>query len=262
MENTNHTFVVCAYRESPYLEKCVKSLLRQSVLSNIIMTTSTPCKYIEDIADKYQIPLFVREGKSDIRDDWNFAYDQAQTEWVTIAHQDDLYHKDYVKYFLRFIGYYNKPIAFVSDYLPIKDEKIGDRDINSKIRRILRTPLKNKSFAGKRFWKRAVLSLGNSICCPAVAYRKTVLGVSFFTSDLKFNIDWDTFLKLADIDGAIAYADCPLVYYRIHDGATSKEFIETHRREAEDRIMFRKFWPNWVVDIIMVFYKKAYNTYN
>ena len=48
-----HTFVICAYKESPYLEECVKSLIRQTIKSNIIIVTSTPNSYIEDIAGKY-----------------------------------------------------------------------------------------------------------------------------------------------------------------------------------------------------------------
>ncbi|KAI4449486.1 hypothetical protein C823_004015 [Eubacterium plexicaudatum ASF492] len=99
MEGTNHTYAVCAYKESPYLEECVQSLMRQSIQTNIIMTTSTPCVHIRHVADRYGIPLYVRDGRSDIRDDWNFAYDQAETDWVTVAHQDDMYDADYVKEF-------------------------------------------------------------------------------------------------------------------------------------------------------------------
>lgn len=259
---TNHTFAVCAYKESPYLEECVQSLVEQTVKTNIIIATSTPCEYIKRIAEKYGIPMYVRDGESDIRDDWNFAYDQAETDWVTIAHQDDKYDKDYVRVFLDTVKKTQNPIAFLTDYIPIKNGKIGARDINSKIRRFLRKPLKNPKRAGKRFWKRAVLSLGNSICCPAVTYHKSVLGASFFTSELKYNIDWDTFLKLAETDGAMAYTEKPLTFYRVHDGATSKEFIVDHRREKDDRAMFAKFWPEWLVNIIMIFYKKAYDTYN
>ena len=40
-EFKNHTFVICAYKESKYLEECIKSLINQTVKSNIIMTTST-----------------------------------------------------------------------------------------------------------------------------------------------------------------------------------------------------------------------------
>lgn len=151
---TNHTFAICAYKESEYLEDCIKSLKGQTVKTNIIMATSTPNDYVKNLAEKYNIPLFVRDGKSDIRDDWNFAYNSAKTDWVTIAHQDDEYNKKYVEEMLNKIKQVKNPIAFVSDYIPIKNGKIGPRDINSKIRKFLRIPLKNNKFAGTKFWKR------------------------------------------------------------------------------------------------------------
>ena len=260
----SHTFAICAYKESPYLEKCIQSVMGQSVKTEVLIATSTPNEYIRSLADKYGISLYIRDGKSDIRDDWNFAYNSCTTQYVTIAHQDDQYHPDYVKEMQdslrKFAG--KKVVMFFSDYMPILHGKIGERDINSKIRRLLRTPMKVKAFAGKKFFKRAILAFGNSICCPAVTYNKELLGESVFTSELKFNIDWDTFYKLAGENGAFAYVDKPLTFYRIHDGATSKEFIESHKRERDDTIMFRKFWPGWVTAVIMKFYKKAYETYD
>lgn len=257
-----HTFAVCAYKESPYLEDCIKSLVNQTVRSNIIVATSTPCEYISHIAEKYGLKVYVRDGKSDIRDDWNFAYNSADTPWVTIAHQDDEYNEKYVERMNERVAEFQEVTAFVTDYIPIKNGKIGPRDTNSKIRRFLRKPMKNKHMAQSRFWKRRILSLGNSICCPSVTYHKELLGDSYFTSDLKFNIDWDTFLKLADEQGALAYVEEPLTYYRVHDGATSKEFIVNHTREIDDTYMFKKFWPGWIVKIIMHFYKRAYDTYS
>ena len=38
----NHTFVVCAYKESPYLGECIESLLQQTKKSRILISTSTP----------------------------------------------------------------------------------------------------------------------------------------------------------------------------------------------------------------------------
>ena len=37
-----HTFVICAYGESPYLEACIRSLLSQTEKSRILCATSTP----------------------------------------------------------------------------------------------------------------------------------------------------------------------------------------------------------------------------
>ncbi len=89
--NTNHTFAVCAYQDSPFLEECLRSLTGQNEPTNIIVCTSTPSPYINKLAEKYGLPVYEREGESDIQEDWNFAYDQAQTQFVTIAHQDDIY---------------------------------------------------------------------------------------------------------------------------------------------------------------------------
>ena len=58
----NHTFVVCAYKESEYLEQCVLSLKSQSVSSQIMIVTSTPNAMIEGIARKHDLPLIVNEG--------------------------------------------------------------------------------------------------------------------------------------------------------------------------------------------------------
>ena len=90
-----HTFAVCAYKESPYLEECIESLKGQSVRSNILIATSTPNEYIKNIAEKNNIPYFINEGEGGITQDWNFAYSSAESKYITIAHQDDIYEKDY-----------------------------------------------------------------------------------------------------------------------------------------------------------------------
>ena len=48
-----HSFVICAYKESPFLEECIQSLEKQTVKSTIKMVTSTPNEYIADMAKKH-----------------------------------------------------------------------------------------------------------------------------------------------------------------------------------------------------------------
>ena len=57
MMKEKHTFVICAYKESAYLEECVKSLKEQKKESNIIMVTSTPNNYIKNICETYNVEL-------------------------------------------------------------------------------------------------------------------------------------------------------------------------------------------------------------
>ena len=47
-----HTFAICAYKESCFLEECVKSLKKQSIESEIFIVTSTPNEYINKILKK------------------------------------------------------------------------------------------------------------------------------------------------------------------------------------------------------------------
>ena len=254
-----HTFAICAYKESEYLEECIKSVLNQEVKTNYLIATSTPNKHIEKLAKKYDIPYFVKKGKSDIQDDWNFAYNNAKTELVTVTHQDDLYEKDYTKEILS--NYDEKVLMYNTNYHPYKNGK-RVTDTNSKIKELLKIFVKHKFFARFKFFKVASLALGNTINCPSVVYNKKVLGESIFTSDLKFGLDWDTFLKIARMKGISLYIPKKLVCYRIHEEATTKQFINDNKREKEDIIMFNKIWPKFMTKLIMKFYKKSYDTYN
>ena len=93
----NHTFVVCAYKESEFLEECVKSLVNQTVKSNILIATSTPNEHIKNIAEKYNIDLYINTESKGIGPDWNYAVTQAKTDFVTVAHQDDIYDELYTE---------------------------------------------------------------------------------------------------------------------------------------------------------------------
>ena len=112
----SHTFAVCAYGKSPYLEKSIRSVVQQSVKSRVIVCTSTPSDYIRDLAEKYHLSYYVREGTSSLQDDWNYAYDQAETEYVTITHQDDIYHRDYLKYMDQYLGKHPDTLIAMTDY--------------------------------------------------------------------------------------------------------------------------------------------------
>ena len=68
-----HSFVVLAYKESPYLETCIQSLLNQTVHSEIVIATSTPSVFLQQIASRYQLRLSVNPEQKGIAADWNYA---------------------------------------------------------------------------------------------------------------------------------------------------------------------------------------------
>ena len=176
-----HAFVICAYKESQHLEACIQSLEKQTVKSPTIVCTSTPCEFIKDIAERHGLPYVIREGKSDIQDDWNFACRQADADWVTVAHQDDIYNENYVADMLKKVGKYPDAIMAFSDYRPIIHGEISI-DRNCRLRRILRYPMCFPALAESRFFKKRMLSLGNCICCPTVMYNMQKIDGDVFTS--------------------------------------------------------------------------------
>lgn len=50
LDKSKHTFAICAYKESRYLEECITSLKKQSMKSKIILITSTPNRLIDEVA--------------------------------------------------------------------------------------------------------------------------------------------------------------------------------------------------------------------
>lgn len=257
-----HIFAICAYKESPYLESCIKSLRKQTTQSEIILCTSTPCSFIKKIADKYAIQLFVRDGISDIQADWNFAYQSADSRFVTIAHQDDIYHKTYLEHLLKAAEMYNDMSVFTTDYVTVKNGKIQTAERVELVKKMLRIPLLLPKLNHLTIVKKSVLMFGNPICCPSCTYNKEILGEPLFTSEYKYALDWDTMLKLAKRRGRFICIEKPLMYYRIHDGATTKKCILDNRREREEAEMFRKFWPGPVTKLLLHFYKRAYDAYD
>lgn len=140
-KNNIHTFVVLAYKESPYLETCLKSVLNQTANSNVIMATTTKNKFIETLANKYNLELFA--GKhTNIGGDFDFALSCSKTKLTTIAHQDDIYEPTYAEKVIK--AYKKRPNSSIifTDYFELRNEQKVYSNTNLKIKRFLLSPLK------------------------------------------------------------------------------------------------------------------------
>lgn len=259
---TDHTYVLCAYKESKYLEECVKSLLSQTVKSNILIATSTPNEHISAVAQKYSIPLYINDGEKGIGGDWNFAYSKAQTPLITIAHQDDIYEPTYTEEMLKFVNKSKDPIIYFCGYSELRNGIKTYSNTNLKIKKILLSPLKLKMLWKCKFVRRRVLSLGNSICCPAVTYIANKVGARPFTNDYLSNIDWQQWEMLSRKKGSFVYNKKPLMCHRIHEESTTTEIIGDSKRMQEDFDILCKFWPKWIAKIISRLYSKSEQSNN
>lgn len=275
--NTIHAFVICAFGKSPYLENCIRSLLRQTAPSEIYIATSTPSEHIRRLARKYGLPLWVRQGESGIREDWLFAWREGgkRKRLITIAHQDDCYCRDYAKTVLAMYERYPDMTLFCSDYVTLKtrESRMADGtyypvqtricagDLVRLVKKLLRLPFRFRFYANRTWVKKSALIFGNSICCPSCTYNYSLIGDHMFDSGYSFALDWENLLSLAERPGRFVCVEEPLIAYRVHSGAATKKCIEDHRREADEASMFRRLWPDWMASLLMRFYKQSYKAY-
>lgn len=256
MNKKIHTFVICAYKESEYLEECILSLKKQVSRSLIIMETSTPNDYIKGLAEKYDIPLYVNPNGG-ITQDWNFGLSKIKTKYATIAHQDDVYEPEYGKKILDAFKSSKKSLIAFSDYGEVRD---GVKVTNTQmlnIKRIMLAPLRIKAFKGSKFVRRRILSLGDPISCPAVSFNLERLERPIFKDGFRSCEDWEAWEKISRMDGDFLYVAEPLMYHRIHEESATTAIIQDNARVEENYIMYCKFWPKPIAKLINKFYTKS-----
>ena len=226
----DHTFVLCAYGESPYLSDCLDSLVNQSTRSNILISTSTPNSYIDRIASNYSIPVIVNEGSPSISHDWNCAIANSNTKLVTIAHQDDIYSSSYTETMLRAMKETDRPLIFFSNYGEIRNGVYEENLLILKIKRILLRKFARHGALSSVKDKRDILRFGSAICCPSVTFNLSILQTPLFMTDMKCDLDWEAWERISKIDGSFVYSPEVLMFHRIHEGSETTALIKDDKQ--------------------------------
>ena len=251
-----HTFAISAYKESSYLEDCIKSIINQKVKSKCLICTSTPNELIKDLAKKYNLPLYIRERKEEensISEDWNFAVSKAETELVTVAHQDDIYLSNYTENVLKEVDNSSKPLIIFTDYAEIRNNDKTFNGLNLKIKRLMQRPFKYRFLRKSKFIRKLILSFGTPICCPSVCFSKLNLREPFFQKFM-CSLDWLAWVNISNYDGDFAYINKVLMLHRIHNCSETTNLIEKNIRQNEDYYMFCKFWWKPIAKILSKLY--------
>lgn len=251
-----HTFVIAAYKESEYLEEAIKSLLAQSVKSVIVIATSTPNDHIGALAEKYNIPVLVNhnEDAKTISGDFSFALQCADTDFVTIAHQDDIYDPDYTREILKKADG-RKPIILFTGYYEIRG---GEKVYKNKL--LNTKKLMNigfKLFPKSKFVRKKVLSFGCPICCPAVTYPRSTYSGFKFSNSVEQCVDWEAWLRLMKLDGEFLYISKPLMGHRVHENSTTTKNIADNSRYDEELAIFKQLWSDRFAEWLIKRYHKA-----
>lgn len=241
----NHTFVILAYNISDDLEECIKSVINQSVKSNIVIATSTPNDYIFDLASEYSLGVMVNKEKSNKGRDYNFAIKSFDTELVTIAHQDDLYDRNYTKEIINcYKNNKDATIIFTDNYEIHGDKKIKK---SKKLfwKRYFLLPLSFKLFQKIKFFKLRSLRREKFICTSSITFVKKNISEDIFPINLKYDNDWQGLIDLARKNTKFVYLRKGLVGYRVEEKKINK------KRIMEDEKILQSMYPNWYYNKIV-----------
>jgi glycosyltransferase involved in cell wall biosynthesis len=257
MKNTSatHTFVICAYKESQYLEKCIQSLLSQTSVidekSCVVLYTSTPNQYIASLCERYRIPEFVGRSQG-IGSDWNGALSCVKTQYATIAHQDDIYKPSYGDEILAAFTTNDYLNIVFSDYYEIDEVGVKrTRNLNLKIKTF---GLKAMALSNNKTYQRRIYAFGNFICCPAVSYNLKRLANFRFDEKMKMALDWDAWERIMRLPGIIQYIPMQLMAHRIHEESETTANTLSADRRIEEAEMYERYWGRAISRLIM----KAY----
>ena len=240
-----HSFIILAYKESDDLEECIKSVLNQSVKSNVLITTSTPNDFIMELASNYSLGVMVNDTRSNKGNDFNFALATMNSELITIAHQDDLYNRNYTKEILEtYKKNKDATIIFTDNYEIRKDKKINhSRELSRK--RYYLYPLKFRFFQNKKYFKLRALKKEKFICTSSITFVKKNIDDNLFPTDLIYDNDWKALINLAKENKRFVYIDDKLVGYRVNKKNISKGKIK------EDDDIIRSLYSDFIAEKVI-----------
>ncbi len=256
------TLVVCAYKECPYLRASVKSIMKQTERPQVLISTSTPNAYIQRIADEFHIDVRVNPDGGQIKD-YNFAMLQASTPLVMLMHQDELLRSCFVEKVLKELNRAKDPIIAFTNYIEMHNDEVDRHpSFMVRVKRFLLLPLCIKPLARRGFGKRLIQLLGNPIAHPTVVCVRSRMPKVCFREKYKASMDWDLWERLSREKGSFVYVPDVLLFHRMNaENQTSKLFHTTNARYEDESEIFGRFWPAWIVRIIMHFYSKASRYY-
>ncbi len=256
----DHEFVVLAHGESVHLRDCMRSLQAQTLpTKRISIYTSTPSAHHERVAQEFGVDLRVRPTPGNIGENWNTALGGATAQYVTLAHQDDVYDAAYLAKLLPAMQSVDDGVIGFTGFTECDEVGVRGESFNTRVKRYLI----NRAFGGSSRLvtasdKHRLLAWGNPICCPSVMYNRANLQNFRFREDLSSNLDWDAWTSLAAEGGTFVYAPEVLVAKRAHRASETASLISNNRRAVEDLFMFNRHWPAPVARAIASIYRLSY----
>ncbi|CAM4110420.1 Glycosyltransferase, GT2 family [Pedobacter westerhofensis] len=219
MENFSNiiTISIPVYERYDFFEEAVASAVNQTVKCKIVIVDncSTHNKFKEhiDSLNNPDIEFYRNESNLGMIGNWNKCIDHAETEWVTILHDDDALYPNFVECFEMVRKVYPDSSCISSGY--VRGYK-SDRKLSTPLDI---TSLKVRLFETQEF-NYNILSL-----FPGIAINVKLYNFRFDQSEFPVS-DFDLWVRLSKAGDIIKF-DLVQAYYRLDKSQSTSKIIES-----------------------------------
>lgn len=239
------TIAIPFYRQLEYLQRAVLSVQAQdcpdwqlivSADGNLVPEAG---KFVESLRDSRirYVPSTERLGM--VRN-WNRCLDLAETELVTLLHEDDLLESGYVSGMLRGAAAFPEGAAYFCRAQIIDSRDRPCFSFPDVYKRLLQpggqTPYSLEGETGAESLMR-----GNYIFCPTLCYRQSRLQQMRFDPRWKMVQDFDLILRLLLQGETIVSLPDQLYRYRRHSENATEEYTQSLLRFEEEWQLHQEF---------------------
>lgn len=229
------TFAIPCRDAGAHLRPLLQSLLAQSEPDVALLlvddgSTDGSAALAREVAGD-RIEIHCNEAPLGIGANWNRCVELVRTPFVCLAHQDDVYERDYLARMLAALR--ARPDAGIAHCRATAVDGDGAPIVSPaeafKAHFWRHQPGEDRAAHYARLWR------GNFVCCPSVLYRTEALrAVGPFRTDLRFALDWEWWFRLLCCGFGIVDVDATLLHYRRHDAAASRVATADRSRFVEE----------------------------
>jgi glycosyltransferase involved in cell wall biosynthesis len=233
----NVTIAIPIHNGARFLGETIRSLLDQSEGAFRLVclddaSTDDSVAVASGFSDP-RIEIVIAESHTSLAMNWNRAIEVTRTPYLVIAHQDDVYERDYLATMLRLIEAH--PRAFAAHC------RTTAIDSNGRAVRLPSARYKETFWPGAEPYEREpeaeikVLSRGNYVVASSVLLRMEAVGtIGRFDPSLQFVTDWQYWLRGLSAGRTLAGTHARLVRFRRHPWTATRATELSFRRYEEE----------------------------
>ncbi|WP_042150703.1 MULTISPECIES: glycosyltransferase [unclassified Pseudoalteromonas] len=221
-----------------YLDRAVQSVLAQSSsdwILKLVDGSTEPSKKIKSWAlglNNKKIEYVINSQDKSMSGNWNYAFNLAATELVTLLHDDDMLSPNYIEEMVKLSKENPNSSAYFCNVNTIDEQEQLTLTIADYIKRFIQPKGKFIHLSGDKGL--AHLLKGVFIFCPTMCYRKSKLTQQPFNKKWKMVTDLDFYINTIKTGGVLTGTSEKLYLYRRHSNNQTSKLTQSLIRFEEE----------------------------